>query len=130
LFVVYPNKLGFGQIVAPISGGDENVASKLNLLLQLPWPAGTLMQLSLYTSPDLVGITTAYGALRADVREPLLRAMTAQHIDFLRTGAFTPIDHKTNIRLRDTRIAITVQIPFKGAAPSEADLRNARELRV
>lgn len=130
LFVVYPNKLAFGVLVPPISGGDEAVASKMNLLLQLGWPPGTSMQFCLYGSPDLVGITTDYREMRTKVRDPLLRKLTDEHVEFMRQGAFKPIDPASGIRLRDTRIAITVQIPFKGPAPTEADLRIARELRV
>src|SRR5690606_9235389 len=130
LFVVYPNKLAFGVLVPPISGGDEAVASKMNLLLQLGWPPGTSMQFCLYGSPDLVGITTDYREMRTKVRDPLLRKLTDEHVEFMRQGAFKPIDPSSGIRLRDTRIAITVQIPFKGPAPTESDLRIARELRV
>lgn len=130
LFIVYPNKIGFGQLVAPISGGDEAVATKLNLLLQLSWPAGTLMQVTLYGSPDLVGITSSFAELRQNVQDPLLRSMSQSHIEFIKGGAYQPIDDKTGVRLRDTRVAITVQIPFKGAAPTEQELRAARELRV
>lgn len=130
IFVCYPNKLAFGVLVAPISGGDEAVASKLNLLLQLSWPPGTLMQFSLYASPDLVGITTAYKDMRRQVNDPLLRTLTDEHVEFLRQGAYKAIDKASGVRLRDTRVAITVQIPFKGAAPNNQELRLAKELRV
>jgi len=130
LFVVYPNKIAFGVLVAPISGGDEAVMQKLNLLLQLSWPAGTLMQFCLYASPDLIGITSAYTDMRKGVSDPLLKGLSKEHVEFIKRGAAEPIDSGSGVKLRDTRVAITVQIPFKGAEPTDQEWRLAREMRV
>lgn len=125
-----PHKLAFGVLAAPISGGDDAVASKLALLMQMQWPTGTLMQFCAYASPDLVGITSAYRAERSRISDPILRGLTDAHVDFIAQGANNPIDKATGIRLRDTRVAICVQIPFKGAAPTEQDLQTARDMRI
>ena len=130
VFVIYPSRLGFGSLAAPISGGDEAVASKLNLLMQLAWPADTLLQVSLYASPDLTRLTTSYKDQRRGATDPILRRITDEHAEFLREGAYQAIDPASGIRLRDTRVAITVQLPFQGPEPSEQALRQARELRL
>ncbi|MCU1136983.1 MULTISPECIES: type IV secretion system protein TraC [Stenotrophomonas] len=130
LFLIDPQKIGFGVLVAPISGGDENIAEKLNLLLQLGWPADTLIQFTLYASPDLVGITSAYKDLRRNVRDPGLQGITNAHHDYLSGGAFTPVDKNTGVRLRDTRVAITVQVPFKDHQPTAQEMRQVKDLRV
>jgi len=125
-----PHKLGFGVLAAPISGGDDAVAAKLSLLLQMQWPAGSLMQFCAYASPDLIGVTNAYQAERAGLRDPTLRGLADQHVEFIRNGAYDPIDKASGIRLRDTRVAITVLMPIKGMAPTTQELQYAREMRI
>lgn len=130
LFLVCPDKLAFGVVASPLSGGDDATASKLNLLLSLAWPDDTLMQVTCYTSPDMVGITTAYEDLRSGVTNPLLRRSTKEHVNFIRKSALEPYDAVSGARLRNSQLIITVQMPFKGVEPNESMLELARELRA
>lgn len=130
VFLIYPNKIGFGSLCSPISGGDDACAQKLSLLLQLAWPAGTLMQVALWASPDLTATTSTYRNLRTGTTDPILRQLTEQHCAFMRDGADHPIDPSTGVRLRDTQVAITVQIPLRGPVPTDAEMSKAKELRV
>lgn len=130
IFLIYPNKLGFGELTSPLSGGGEELAEKLNMINQLSWPTDTLLQYTLYASPDLVEITGAYRDLRRGVQDPLLRAISTEHQEFLRQGAYEPVDPGTGMRLRDTRLVITVQVPFKGEEPTSGERRLVHELRI
>ncbi|MCD9046902.1 TraC family protein [Luteimonas sp. MHLX1A] len=130
LFLVCPDKLAFGVLASPLSGGDDSTASKLNLLLSLAWPDDTLIQVACYTSPDMVGITDAYESLRSGVSNPLLRRSTQEHVKFIRNSALQPYDPVSGARLRNSQLIITVQMPFKGVEPSEHALELARELRA
>lgn len=125
-----PNKVGFGVIAAPISGGGEAVAAKLSLLMQMNWPAGTLMQFSHYASPDLIKVTTQYRDERRHLTDPVLRGMTDEHVKFIRNGAYQPIDKASGVRLRDSRVVITVMMPVKGAEPTKQEMQLARDLRI
>lgn len=129
-YLVYPNRLAFGVQCAPLAGNDETTAAKLNLMLALNWPAGTLMQVCLYASPDLLRITTDYASMRRDVRDPALKQLTRSHLEFMEEGTRHPVDAASGLRLHDSQLTITVQVPFKGDAPSEEDFRRLRELRT
>lgn len=43
LFYLDPGALGFGFLCVPMAGGDERVADRLNNLLNLSWPAETIL---------------------------------------------------------------------------------------
>lgn len=129
LFLITPDKLAFGIIASPLAGGDESTGDKLNLLLSLAWPTDTLMQVSCFTSPDLMQITSDFTNLRAGVQDPLMAKATREHVDFMRRSALEPYDKNTGARLRNTQLIITVQIPFKGNEPSSETFELARELR-
>lgn len=130
LFLVCPDKLAFGVLASPLSGGGDSTADKLNMLLQLDWPAETLIQIACYTSPDLVGITSQYSDLRKGVDSELMQKATQEHVDFIRRSALAPYDPVSGARLRNTQLIITVQMPFKGVEPSEEMMELARELRA
>lgn len=130
IFLVSPDKLAFGMVASPLSGGDDATADKLNMLLQMNWPDDTLIQVCCYASPDVLEVATQYAELRRGVRDPLMQQATKEHVDFIRNSALQPYDPVTGARLRNTQLIITAQMPFKGLEPSEHDLELARELRV
>lgn len=130
LFIVAPDKLAFGVVASPLSGGGDSTADKINMLLQLGWPPETLIQFCCYTSPDLVGITTQYSDLREGVSNTLMRQATREHVEFIRRSALAPYDPVSGARLRNTQLIITVQIPFKGVEPGLETMELARELRA
>lgn len=129
-YLVFPNRLAFGVLCAPLAGNDQATASKLNLLLSLHWPPGTMMQVGMYASPDMIRITTDYAAMRRGVRDPALQQLTRSHLEFIEQGAREPVDAASGLRLHDTQVFITVQVPFKGDAPSLDDFRRLGELRT
>jgi conjugal transfer ATP-binding protein TraC len=129
IFRLYPNRIGFGAVCDPLPGGDNSTADKLNLIFSLPWPTGTMLQFTCYTSPDLVRTTQAYQDARENLQDPLLSRVRDEHIDYLTTGAHMPVD-ASGLKLRDTRVIITAHFPFKGAEVSEQELRKAGELKV
>ena len=53
LFLMEDRSLGFGFRCLPLAGGDQSLADRLNVFLNGDWPTDTLLQISLFTSPDL-----------------------------------------------------------------------------
>jgi conjugal transfer ATP-binding protein TraC len=53
LFLLDDRSLGFGYLCEPLASGDRAQADRLSVLMNLDWPADTLMQVLLWTSPDL-----------------------------------------------------------------------------
>lgn len=129
LFIVQPNRVGFGVIAAPLAGGDAATQQKLAMIMQAPWPPDTLMQFTLSASPDLAGVTRAYGDLRRDCKDPLLQEFTRDRLAFLTQGADQPVD-ASGMQLREVHLVISVQIPYSGIAPDESVLSRIDDLRT
>ncbi len=130
IFLVSPNRLGFGVVCAPLSGGDDALGNKLNLLNSMAWPEGTLMQFTNYCSPDLIDVVLQYKELRRHVQDPLLKAMSDGHVQWMVDSTNKPVDQASGIRLRSNQLMITVQIPWAGAKPSEKDIREVKDLQI
>ena len=58
LFLLEDKSLGFGFLCDPLSGADQAVADRVNVFLNQEWPVDTLIQVSLWTSPDIQGNLT------------------------------------------------------------------------
>lgn len=129
LFLISPQRIGFGLIGAPISGGAEAEHSKLNLLLKMGWPVNTILQFCLYKSPAIDEFRAHFHDLRTNCREPILHAMSEEQMRFFEQGVYNPVDRVCRVRLHDTRLVICVTLPFKGATPSVEVVRDAQELR-
>jgi len=64
LFVISPDRLGFGVLGDPMSGFDPQAMDGLNALLNLHWPTGALLQFTLYKSPDIEEALYDYQQMR------------------------------------------------------------------
>jgi hypothetical protein len=47
------SSIGFGFLCRPMTGADASVSARVNVLLNQDWPTDTLLQVSLWTSPDI-----------------------------------------------------------------------------
>ena len=84
VFLIAPNRLGFGVIGPPLMGGDHSTSDQLARLVNLPFPAGAVLQFTLFAAPDLEEYIARFRQLRANCRNPILRAMTEARATFLR----------------------------------------------
>lgn len=133
LFAVSPDRVGFGILTSPLCGGDDAIATKLNLLLNLNYPAGTILQFCLYASPDISGIVDRYELMRVRNQDPVLREMSKQRVALLNRGVQEPMDGVTGTRLRNVRLVISCTLPSSGSAlrkgaRDEQLMAQAREL--
>lgn len=129
IFRAEPDALAFGASAYPLAGFDEGLADKLNVLLNLAFPAGTVMQFILWTSPDLEATLRDYELLRRKSGNALLNEITQQRVSFLRGGAEQPMESVSGLRLHDRRLLITVRVPVGSDFPSEDKVARVRELR-
>jgi conjugal transfer ATP-binding protein TraC len=130
LFVIAPGEFGFGVIADPLTGMDESTAEKMNQLLTLPFPAGAMMQFTLFSGPDIEQYLTRFEVVRGGTSDPVLRQMMQERVNFLRQGVDDPIDNVSGVRLHDIRVVITVKLPagrFDAFDPTKA--KPAQELR-
>lgn len=129
LFSVAPNCIGFGFSCDTMPWVDTQVTDNINALLCLPFPDDTVVQFSLYASPDIETTLSDFRAMRKDLEPgPVLDAMLERE-RFLRSLTDNPIGRAMPARLRSLRLVISIQIPTDGAYVSDRRLAEIRELR-
>jgi conjugal transfer ATP-binding protein TraC len=130
LFLTEDRSLAFGFICQPLSGADPAVADRVNVLLNQDWPVDTLLQVSLWTSPDIDATLALMQVRRIAQQQPFHKDMLRATVEFLGQGAQSALDGATGIRLRRMQVLVTVKLPMAGAMPTENDIRRAAELRL
>jgi conjugal transfer ATP-binding protein TraC len=102
----------------------------VNVLLNQDWPVDTLLQVSLWTSPDIDATLALMQVRRIAQQQPFHKDMLSATVEFLGQGAQSALDGATGIRLRRMQVLVTVKLPMAGAMPTENDIRRAAELRL
>ena len=120
--------LGFGFLCLPLAGVDEAYAERLSVLLNQDWPAGSQLQIGLWSTPDIDEALALMLALRLDLDDGVLREATRQRLDFLRQGVTDPIVPATEIRLRDLLVFVCAKVPIASGLASESELAQTAEL--
>lgn len=130
LFLISPDKLGFGFICNPLTGFSDITQQSLNGLLNTNLPPGSLVQFILYASPDLEAMLHDFMVLRQDQRDETLLELSRSRSDYLRSLTAKPISRSHNAKLRNMQLYVTVQVPNNGQQlPNDAQLQRLTELR-
>jgi conjugal transfer ATP-binding protein TraC len=129
LFLLDDQSLAFGYVCEPLSAGDQSNADRLLVLANLDWPADALVQVALWTSPDVEENVARMEGLRIDTATSVLRESTRRTAEFLRAGSAAPIAPGIDLRLRELQVIVTAKIPLAGPQPTEHERREARELQ-
>lgn len=130
LFLLADASIGFGFICRPLTGADPSVSARVNVLLNQDWPTETLLQVSLWTSPDIEESLAVMQTRRLKQQKPTYKTMTQASIEFLRQGTTKPPESISGARLRRTHVMVTVKLPIANPRPSEAEIRRATELQL
>ena len=130
LFLLADSSLGFGFICRPLTGADHSVSARVNVLLNQDWPTETLLQISLWTSPDIEEYLAVMQTRRLKQQKPTYKAMTWSSIDFLRQGTTKPPEAISGARLRRSHVIVSVKLPLANPRPSESEIRTACELQM
>lgn len=128
-FVLSPDRFGFGIIGSPASGSDGYFEEQVNALLNLHYPQGAILQISMYASPDIEYPLHHFQVMRHGLTHPLLREITDQRVRFLRELTQRPIGQTSGAKLRSVQLVITVSMKTGTAEPTPAELMELRELR-
>ncbi|MBS4050663.1 MAG: type IV secretion system protein TraC [Methylomonas sp.] len=130
LFLLADSSIGFGFICRPLTGADPSVSARVNVLLNQDWPTETLLQVSLWTSPDIEETLAVMQTRRLKQQKQTYKTMTGASIDFLRQGTTKPPESISGARLRRSHVIVTVKLPMADPRPSEAEIRRATELQL
>jgi conjugal transfer ATP-binding protein TraC len=129
LFLLADSSIGFGFICRPLTGADPSVSARVNVLLNQDWPTETLLQVSLWTSPDIEESLAIMQTRRLKQQKTIYKAMTQASIDFLRQGTGKAPETVSGARLRRSQVVVTVKLPIGYPRPSENELVRAAELQ-
>lgn len=129
--------LGYVFLCYPIIGVDERIVQQLQPLLSQGYPANTIMQVSLWPSPDIecelrmmeIIRTPKNGEAVGDGRR-IATALVQSRARFLREHTLTPISEMLPTRVRNIQVLVSVKVPCRGAIPSEADAENVARLKM
>ena len=130
LFLMADNSIGFGFVCRPMTGADTSVSARVNVLLNQDWPPDTLVQVSLWTSPDIEETLAVMQTRRLKQQKSTYKAMTQASIDFLRRATDKAPEAISGARLRHSHILVTVKLPMANPRPSDNDIRRASELQM
>lgn len=129
--------LGYVIGCYPIVGVDERVIQQLQPLLSQPYPANTVLQISLWTSPDIGdqlltmrGLRAVKAAESASRGRRLATGLVNARADYLSGHTHQPINDFFPIRVRDIQVIVAAKVPCPGAIPSEADAETVSRLRT
>jgi len=129
LFLLADASIGFGFICRPLTGADPSVSARVNVLLNQDWPTEALLQVSLWTSPDIEESLAIMQTRRLKQQKTIYKAMTQASIDFLRQGTGKAPETVSGARLRRSQVIVTVKLPIVNPRPSENELVRAAELQ-
>jgi conjugal transfer ATP-binding protein TraC len=128
LFLLDDQTLGAGFLCQPLPYVDDGLFNRLLNLVNMEWPQGTLMQIALWTSPDIIEEMADMENMRINAFDPLLRRATERTAEFLRRSTVEPIPGCAETRVRDVQVIVSVKFPLAGAQPTADEHREAVEL--
>ena len=127
-FLLDDQSLAFGFLCEPLAAADQSHADRLLVLANLDWPADTLVQVCLWTSPDVEERIARMEGLRVNTVDPILRESVRRTAAFLRHGSLAPLTPAADIRLREIQVLVTVKLALAGLAAQRP--RTARGRRA
>lgn len=134
MFFTSDSYIGFGWVSSPLTGASDATADKLNMLLSVPYPPGTVMQFCLFASPDVSGYLTEFKKIRERAGfggHSVLESAISDKADFIIGGTKKRLNDRVYSIIRDFVVAVTVKIPTgKNQLPTDNDWRQAGDFRT
>ena len=120
--------LGFAFQFNPMQGFDSSTADKLNVLLNQPFPDGTFVQVTLWSSPDIHYQMKALSSLRKDAKG-VMKQFCDSKVAFLKDAVREPLDTSSFNRVRDLRVILSVKVPCSTRV-SDDEITTTSKLRA
>ena len=129
--------VGYVLEVTPQTGASPEMAKHLETIFASDLPTGCGLQVSVFASPDVKSILTAFTASRtpvevvsSDDREQteMLNRLAIRRAEYLDAATMAPIAPASHFRVRDFRAWLAVTVPIADIT-SEIELTKVRRLR-
>lgn len=129
--------LGYVFLCYPLVGVDERIVQQLQPLFSQGFPTNSLMQISLWPSPDVETELRIMEAIRTPKSGEALgegRKLATYLVEgratFLREHTRVPISPLLPTRVRNIQVLIAAKIPCGRATPSDADCELVARLKM
>ncbi len=117
--------LGIGMTAEPLSGGDDSVAERLDVLINQDFPENAVLQFSLLASPDIGGFILENERVRLGLpSDSVLNRVLKKKNDFLKECVGNPPDGISS-RLRNYVLLITLTLPCRSTQPADEELERS-----
>lgn len=124
----HKTSLGFGFISEPLSGVDESISDRLEVLLNQDFPTNTTIQFSLIANPDIKDLTNDNDLTAISLRDDsLLANIIKNKNNFFKSSTSTPIKNLPNI-IRNYELIISITLPAKNIKVTEDEIVQASNL--
>jgi len=129
--------LGFVFLCYPLIGVDDRIVQQLQPLLSQAYPPNSILQISLWPSPDIESELRMMEMIRVPRNEETLHvgrriatSLVQSRAKFLREHTKRPISELLPTLVRNIQILVSLKIPCRGALPTEADAELTARLKV
>lgn len=116
--------LGALWVGSPLLGADAGTVEKLRSTLSAPLPAGSYVQISLFSDPDIKWATDVYLSNKHGAGNAVLLEYSKRRAEFILNGKDEPLIKQSGVLLNNQRLIVTVKIPC-GSPPSDEELAEA-----
>ncbi|MCK9172175.1 MAG: type IV secretion system protein TraC [Desulfuromonas thiophila] len=128
VFLLEPKSLGFGFICEPLYAIDDSTGDRLNVLLNQDWPVNSVVQFSLWASPDIERYLFEYDLVSQKGTETLHR-LRPEAVEYYRRKSSEPLSSQSGLKIRNLQLLITARIPIKNHTPTQKEIDQIGVLR-
>jgi conjugal transfer ATP-binding protein TraC len=149
IFMMEDGYLGYSFLCDPIYWYNESVPDQLEPLLTSDYPQDTLIQITMFGSPDVRQDVREYLGIRGlkehkydrDQEKEILKKngmlneeaailnTIEARAEFIEASTVKALDPKTNLKIRNLNVLFTVKIPVKELPPTDYDFSVAYSLK-
>ena len=108
--------LGAMWVGEPLNGLDQGTLRSLQSLLAGTFPAGTIMQFGLLSSPDIDEGVDNYLQNKSINAQPIVRELVQRHAQLMQNGNKVPVVKASGVLLSKKRLIITLKCQYEKSA--------------
>lgn len=123
LHLLEDNCIGFGFVAQPLCGCDGAVITRISQMLSYHWPVGTIIQFSLFGSPDVSGQINKYLDLHISDND-VLNNLVLNRAKYFEEASVGAIDSESHVRLRNHILLISLKVPVSSMPVSDGEMED------
>lgn len=135
-FLMDDKSVGFGFLCQPLISSTDKIQKRTVGMLNQEFPANSIMQFTLFRSPDITQELYRMIELRDGYQHDLFSSVIQERAGFLkrhtqeRLIARNEHGYYDSGLIQDTKLFVTVKVPTKDNKPSNSELDSLQDLRT